>query len=190
LKIPFDFSNHKAMVSRSPGPGVGKIPRLQFLVLAVVFLACLTGCGVRQFTRGEVQAPTVKFQSLAVGMPQGQGLPLECTLLVENPNPQDLRVLGYDYQLQLEGRRVVQGQSRESVTLPARGQTLVTVPIIVQLNALPAVLPAVLKEQPVNYQISGGVRLASLLGGFRVPFRAAGRMRPKEGMEQLRLFMK
>ena len=188
--MPFDFSNGKAMVTRSARPLVSRILQLHFLALTVVLLACVAGCGVRQFTRGEIQAPKVQFQSLSVGVPRGQGLPLECTLLVDNPNPQDLRVLGYDYQLRLEGRQVVQGQSRESVTLPARGQTLVTVPILVQLNALPAILPAVLREQPINYQVSGGVRLASLLGGFRVPFQASGRMKPKEGMDQLRLFMK
>ncbi|MFZ5450529.1 MAG: LEA type 2 family protein [Thermodesulfobacteriota bacterium] len=169
---------------------VGNISRLTLLVLTAWVLVGLAGCGVRQLTQGELEAPKVKFQSLAVGLPTGQGLPLDCTLLVENPNPQDLKVLGYDYELQLEGRRVIQGESREAVTLPARGQTLVTVPILLKLKALPVVLPAVLKEQPINYRISGGVRLASLLGGFRVPFQASGRMTPKEGMGQLRLFMK
>ena len=178
------------MVTMSAHPLVHKIQWWQFLVLIVGFWACLAGCGVRQFTRGEIEAPKVKFQSLAVGLPTGHGLPLECTLLVENPNSRDLRVLGYDYELQLEGRRVIQGQSREAVTLPARGQTLVTVPILLKLRALPILLPAVLRREPINYQISGGVRLASLLGGFRVPFHAAGRMKPKEGLEQLQLYLK
>jgi len=166
------------------------ISRLTVLLLTAWVLACLAGCGVRQLARGELEAPRVKFQSLTLGLPTPQGLPLDCLLLVENPNPQDLRVLGYDYEVWLEGRRVIQGESSEAVTLPARGQTLVTVPILVKLRALPPILPAVLQERPLNYQISGGVRLASLLGGFRVPFRAEGRMTPKQGMEQLRLFMK
>jgi LEA14-like dessication related protein len=188
--MPFDFSNRKVMVRMSACPLVSKIFYLQLLALAAGLLVCLTGCGVRQLARGELEAPKVKFQSLAVGLPTGHGLPLDCTLLVENPNSQDLRVLGYDYELQLEGRMVIQGESREAVTLPARGQTLVTVPILLKLKALPVLLPAVLRQEPINYQISGGVRLASLLGGFRVPFQAAGRMTPKEGMEQLQLFMK
>jgi LEA14-like dessication related protein len=135
-------------------------------------------------------APKVTFKSLAFGLPTGQGLPLECTLLVENPNPQDLRVLGYDYELQLEGQRVLQGQSREEVNLPARGQTLVTVPILLRLRTLPGLLPGILKDEKLHYQIAGGVRLASLLGGFRVPFKFQGQMTPKEGQEQLRLFLK
>jgi LEA14-like dessication related protein len=163
---------------------------LPFLVLVAWALVCIGGCGVQQLARGELEPPQVKFQSLAVGLPTPQGLPLECALLVANPNPQDLRVLGYDYELRLEGQKVIQGESRQEVTLPARSQTLVAVPILVKLQALSRFLPALLQDAKLNYQISGGVRLASLLGGFRVPFSFQGKMTPKEGREQLRLFMK
>lgn len=172
-----------------PSFKISRISRLPLLLLTAGVLACLGGCGVRQLTRGELEAPRVKFQSLAVGLPTGRGLPLECTLLVENPNSQDLNVLGYDYELFLEGRSVARGESRGAVSLPARGQTLVAVPILVNLQVLPRFLPAVLQEQKLNYRISGGVRLASLLGGFRVPFSFQGKMTPKEGREQLRMFM-
>ncbi len=178
------------MFKKSPYSWVGRNSRSLLLALAVCCWACLAGCGVQQLTRGELAAPKVTFKSLAFGLPTGQGLPLECTLLVENPNPQDLRVLGYDYELQLEGQRVLQGQSREEVNLPARGQTLVTVPILLRLRTLPGLLPGILKDEKLHYQIAGGVRLASLLGGFRVPFKFQGQMTPKEGQEQLRLFLK
>ncbi len=166
-----------------------KISRLPLLILAFCALACL-GCGVQQLTRGELEPPHVTLKSLAVGLPTDQGLPLECNLLLDNPNPQDLRVLGYDYELRLEGRLVLQGESREGVTLPARGQAQATVPMLVKLRALPRLLPALLREEKLHYQVAGGIRLASLLGGFRVPFHFQGQMTPKEGMEQLRLYMK
>ena len=163
---------------------------LKIIVFLLWGLVCLGGCGVRQLARGELEPPRVTFKSLALGLPTVQGLPLECALLVENPNPQDLKVLGYDYELWLQGQRVIQGESQEAVTLPARGETVVRVPILLKLKALPRILPAVLKEEKLDYQIAGGVRLGSLLGGFRVPFRAQGRMTPKEGLEQLQLFLK
>jgi len=163
---------------------------LKILALALCGLVCLAGCGVRQLTRGDLEPPRVTLKALAMNLPTPQGLPLECTLLVENPNAQDFRVLGYDYELWLEGQKVVQGESREEVTLPARGQALVTVPILLKLKALPRLLPAVLQGEKLQYRVSGGVRLASLLGGFRVPFSFQGRINPKEGLEQLRLFLK
>jgi LEA14-like dessication related protein len=180
----------QAIAKRPTRSLVSKIPRLLSLLLAAGILVCLMGCGVQQLTRGELQPPKVTFKSLAFGLPTAQGLPLECTLLVANPNPQDLRILGYDYELQLEGQEVLRGESRGEVTLPARGQTLVTVPILVKLRALPGLLPSILKDEKLHYQVAGGVRLASLLGGFRVPFHFQGQMTPKEGREQLRLYLK
>lgn len=188
--MSLNITGRKAMDRRPTPSMVSKIPRLSTLLLAALVLACLMGCGVRQLTRGELETPKVTFKSIAFGLPTGQGLPLECTLLVENPNPQDLRVLGYDYDFRLEDHQVLRGESREEVTLPARGQALVTVPILLKLRALPGLLPAILKEEKLNYQVAGGVRLASLLGGFRVPFHFQGQMTPKEGQEQLRLFLK
>ena len=184
------ITGRQAGDKRPTGPLASKIPRLPALLLAALVLACLLGCGVRQLTQGELKAPKVTFKSLAFGLPTGQGLPLECTLEVANPNPQDLRILGYDYELQLEGQQVLQGESREEVTLPARGQVLVTVPILLKLRALPGLLPSILKDEKLRYRVAGGVRLASLLGGFRVPFQFQGQMTPKEGQEQLRLFLK
>jgi LEA14-like dessication related protein len=165
-------------------------PFFNILVLTISALVCLGGCGVGQLARGELEAPHVTFKSLTLGLPTPRGLPLECTLLVENPNPQDLRVLGYDYELRLEGQKVIQGESNAAVTLPARGRVLVRAPILVNLRALPRLLPAFLREEKLNYRIDGGVRLASLLGGFRVPFHAQGRVTPKEGLDELRLYMK
>ncbi len=188
--MSLNINGRKAMVGTSACYMVGRLPWLQTLMLTTCVLACLGGCGVQQLTRGELEPPKVALQSLALGLPTAQGLPLECTLLVDNPNPQDLRVLGYDYELKLEGQQVLQGESREEVTLPARGQALVTVPILLKLRALPGLLPSILKEEKLNYQVAGGVRLASLLGGFRVPFLFQGQMTPKEGREQLRLFLK
>jgi LEA14-like dessication related protein len=188
--MSLDIHTPPAMGKTSTCPLISKI--LWPSIILLIFLApvFLSGCGVQQLARGELEAPRVKFQSLAVGLPGGRGLPLECALLVENPNPQDLRVLGYDYEFRLEGQKVMQGESRQEVILPARGQTLVTVPILVNLQALPRFLPAVLNNQRLNYQISGGIRLASLLGGFRVPFSFQGQMTPREGREQLQMYLR
>jgi len=189
--MPLTGTSLKMMVKMSPRSKIGGAHWFSILFPAVLCLVCLSGCGVRQLAKGEIEPPRVKFQSLAVGLPNpGQGLPLECALLVENPNPQDLRILGYDFEFRLEGQKVMQGESRQEVTLPARGQTQVTVPILVKLQTLPQFVPAVLQNQKLNYQISGGVRLASLLGGFRVPFSFQGQTTPREGREQLRMFMK
>ncbi len=164
---------------------------LIFLLLAALAPGSLSGCGVGQLARGEIQPPRVTMQGVSVGPLTPAGWPLTCSLLLENPNSQALTVLGYDYDLSLEGRSVAQGASSETVNLPPLGQAEAQFPVFLKMPAVLAVAPALLnQQQKLHYQISGGVRLASLLGGFRVPFRFQGTMTPQEAMQELKPYMK
>ena len=60
---------------------------------------------------------------------------------MENPNAQAVNLLGYDYQLWIEGKSVAQGTSQQAVNLPPLGQTVTEVPITVQLPAVMGLCP-------------------------------------------------
>jgi LEA14-like dessication related protein len=168
------------------------------IVLALMLLSILPACGVRQLARGEIQPPKVSFQGLKIYPPTGRGLPLGATLLLENPNAEPLNLLGYDYQLWIEGKSVAQGTSQQAVNLPPLGQTVAEVPIMVQLpgvmELLPQVLPMLQKQQQqrqFHYQIAGSFRLASVMGGIiPIPFKFQGEASPKEGMNFLRPYLR
>lgn len=159
--------------------------------MGVVGLVSLAGCGVRQLARGELEPPEVTLKAITLSPPTRAGWPLSLSLLLKNPNPQSLSLLGYDFDFGLEGASVAQGAGQEAVTLPPEGQAVVEVPILLKMPALIKVLPLVLLyEKPkLRYQISGGFRLASLLGGLRVPFKFQGELTPKEGLDQLRPYL-
>jgi LEA14-like dessication related protein len=177
-------------------------PRLQRsclgIFLALMLLTTMPACGVRQLARGEIQPPKVTFQDLKIYQPTARGWPLGARLLLENPNSQSLNLLGYDYQLWIEGRSVAQGVSQQAVNLPPLGQTVAEVPIMVQLPAvmelLPQFLPMLQKSQPqrkFHYQIAGSFRLGSLLGGIiPIPFKFQGEASPQEGMDFLSPYLK
>jgi hypothetical protein len=168
------------------------------IFLALLLLAALPACGVRQLAKGEIQPPKVTFQGLKIYRPTPRGWPLRARLLLENPNSQAVNLLGYDYQLWIEGKSVAQGTSKEAVNLPPLGQTVAEVPITVQLPAvmelLPQVLPMLQKPQQqrqFHYQIAGSFRLASVMGGIiPIPFKFQGEASPKEGMDLLRPYLK
>jgi LEA14-like dessication related protein len=164
-------------------------PLVLALGLALLTLIGLPACGVRQLATGEIEPPKVHFQGLTVGQPTSRGWPLTVTLLLTNPNAQALNLKGYDYELWLEGQSVARGASGEPVDLPAGGQAVARVPILVKLPALMGLLPALLRPEPppLAYEIAGGFRLRAVLGGLvRVPFRFQGRVTPKEGLDYLR----
>jgi LEA14-like dessication related protein len=194
------------VISNSPSPSFRKGGNnLLALVIALAAVIGLTGCGVgqlQQMARGEIQAPKVTYQGLKVYQPTAQGWPLGATLLLENPNPQALNLLGYDYQLWIEGKSVAQGTSQQAVNLPPLGQTVTELPIMVQLPAvldlLPQFLPQFLGQQQqqmplrkFHYQIAGSFRLASVLGGIiPIPFKFQGEASPREGMDFLKPYLR
>jgi hypothetical protein len=162
-------------------------------VLAAVALLAgslqVWGCGVRQLAKGELLPPEVRLKALGLQPPGNQGWPLTLVLAVDNPNPMTIKVLGYDYEVWVEGQSVAKGAADRAVILPARGETAVEVPVILKLRNLPALLPKVLQDEKLTVEIAGGLRLPQTLG-FRVPFRFRERLNPKEGLEHLEPFLK
>ena len=177
-------------------------PRLQRsclgIFLALMLLTTIPACGVRQLATGEIQLPKVTFQDLKIYPPTASGWPLGARLLLENPNSQAVNLLGYNYQLWIEGRSVAQGTSQQAVHLPPLGQTVTEVPIMVQLPAvmelLPQFLPMLQKQQQqrqFHYQIAGSFRLASVMGGIiPIPFKFQGEASPQEGMDFLSPYLR
>jgi LEA14-like dessication related protein len=168
-------------------------PTFLAAVLGLLILVGLPACGVRQLSQGEIEPPKVHFQGLTLGQPTSRGWPLTVNLLLTNPNTQALNLKGYDYELWLEGRSVARGASDEAVDLPAGGQAVARVPILVELPALMGLLPALLSPEPppLRYQVAGGFRLAQVLGGLvRVPFNFQGLVTPKKGLKLLRQYLR
>ena len=177
-------------------------PRLRRLwtgiFLALMLLTTMPACGIRQLARGEIQPPKVTFQDLKIYPPTASGWPLGARLLLENPNSQAVNLLGYNYELWIEGKSVAQGTSQEAVNLPPLGQTVTEVPITVQLPAvmelLPQFLPMLQKQQQqrqFHYQIAGSFRLASVMGGIiPLPFKFQGEASPQQGMDFLSPYLK
>lgn len=165
-------------------------PVMLYLPVVAVLVVCLTpfGCGVRQLAKGELLPPEVRLKGLGLQPPGKQGWPLICVLAVENPNPKTITVLGYDYQVWVEGQSLAKGTSEGRITLPAQGETTVEVPVLLKLKTLPGLLPKLLQEEQLTVEIAGGLRLPQTLG-FRVPFRFREKLSPKEGLEHLRPFL-
>jgi len=165
-------------------------PVLLYLGVLAMLVSCLTllGCGVRRLTQGELLPPEVRLKGLGLQPPGKQGWPLIVVLAVANPNPMTITVLGYDYQVWVEGQRLAQGASEGRITLPAQGEATVEVPVLLKLKTLPGLVPKLLQEEQLTVEIAGGLRLPQTLG-FRVPFRFREKLTPKEGLEHLSPFL-
>ena len=173
---------------------INKSKRLALLLLfGLTGMGIIWGCGAQRLAKGEIKPPKVTLQGLTLGMPTGSGWPVFASLRLENPNPEALSILGYDYNLWLEDRPVAQGVSQGQIRLPPLGETVTEFPIVVNLNSVLALLPRALQnqQQKLRYRLAGGIRLSPVLAGLvRVPFSFQGEVSPKEGGDFLRPYMR
>ena len=164
-----------------------------FLALA---LLALSGCGVQQLqqmARGEIQAPKVTYQGLKVYQPTSQGWPLGAVLLLDNPNNQALNLLGYDYQLWIEGKSVAQGTSQQAGEPAAPGADSDGTPhygAVARSNGALAPVPAPVPVSSSNKCRNANSTIKSPAASawlrcwevlFPIPFRFQGEASPKEG---------
>lgn len=167
-----------------------KFSLLHFIsIISICFIFGASACGVRELASGRLEPPEITLEEMVIYPPESQCWPLSARLRLTNPNPEPLRVLGYDFTFALEGAELIQGQSRTAVTVPAHAQAVVEVPLLLRLAAIPTALGAVFKEDKVSYQFAGGVRLASVLGGLRLPFRFQGTLTRAQGWDYLRQYL-
>ena len=160
------------------------------IFLLIIMASLFSSCGIRKLATGKIDPPKVEFQGVTVYPPESQNWPLTARLRLYNPNPEPLRILGYDYKFALEGTELVYGESLDTITLPAEGENLVEIPVLLKLNAVPKALKALLLQEKLRYEISGGFRLASVLGGLRVPYHFRSEVTRQEGLENLRKFFR
>ncbi len=158
-------------------------------LVSICLLLGASACGVRELASGRLEPPEIALEEMIIYPPESQCWPLSARLRLTNPNPEPLRVLGYDFTFALEGAELIQGQSSTAVTVPAQAQAVVEIPLFLRLAAIPQALGALFKEEQVSYQLTGGVRLASVLGGLRLPFRFRGTLSRAQGWDYLRQYL-
>ncbi|OPX19109.1 MAG: hypothetical protein BZ151_11030 [Desulfobacca sp. 4484_104] len=150
----------------------------------------LWACGLQHLAEGELEPPQVTFKALHINPPTCEDWPLACTLQLDNPNPQPLKIQGFDYELWIEGQRLVQGECLEALNLPAQGQARIVVPLLIKLPSIPKVLTAFFQKQKIAYEIAGSFRLGPGIGLLKLPFRFQGQITQEEGWERLQQFLK
>lgn len=86
---------------------------------------------------------------------------LRVRMHVRNPNDRELPVRGIDYVVELAGEQLAHGESAREFTVPALGEAEFDLNVFA--NAAPAMLKflAASGREPLEYRISGTVRLAS-----------------------------
>ena len=135
------------------------------VVLLVILFSCLSGSPGQAFKDPEVELQKVRI--LQVGP---EALLLEGDLEIFNPNEGKKSFSGYRYQLEVEGQRLMSGESDQPFEIPARGTALISIPATIRYDDLSALSQKELRAGNLVYILSGTVLLKTWIGTIPLPF--------------------
>lgn len=142
-------------------------------VCAMAAAAALGPAGCRTVeglaTKPRLQSATVVVEGFDL---RAIRLRFEVELL--NPGDGEMRVRGYDYALQIEGRPFAAGMSSEGFALAPQGAARVVVPVAIALADLERVLAALGRRGEAAYRLAVTLLIDTPLGAFSFPLTKEG----------------
>jgi LEA14-like dessication related protein len=108
---------------------------------------------------------------------------LEVDLRIRNPNPDPISIDGVDFTLEVNDRRLARGLGGESATIPAFGETLVTITATTTVVDMLRQVFALEGRETLDYRIDGKVYLEGF-GRRSLAFERAGTLAPERPAPQ------
>lgn len=161
------------------------------LSAALILFLTLSGCAAIE-REAERLRPSASIESTRVTGFDFDAARLLVDVRVDNPNPVGIEIAGLDYELRLNGERVLTGESADRSDIPPRGSGTVAVPITLDYGDLADRVGHLRGRDTVDYAIDLGIMVdVPLLGKRRVPVTASGTVpipqRPEIALRDLRV---
>jgi len=141
------------------------------LLTAALLIAPLytTGCeALSEFT------PTVAYDNLDVNSIDWQSIDSNFNFRVNNPNPVDIQLARFDYDLGFEGIDWLSGENAEGLALEAAADSAWSLPVNIGFTELFDVISAIRGEDIVDFELSGTFGFDTRIGPIDIPYDAAG----------------
>lgn len=147
-----------------------EVIRYMVLVCAILGAGCAT---VREMAHA--QKPLVSVAQARIAGLSFETIDLAIDLKVTNPNTFSLPLAALDYALSLSGRSVLSGSQPQSISIPANGQRIVTLPLSLRFRDLFASIGSLSSRDEAPYGVSCGLSFdVPLLGRTRIPIHHEG----------------
>lgn len=130
-------------------------------------LSLLASCATMQEAIKEPEISVDDMQVRAVSLSDMQ---LDFILGVKNPNPLGISLRGMSYRLDVEGKSMMRGDSRERLKIGANSSSSVTLPVSLNYKDLSGGFADLLNRDKVRYELRGKLDF----GLFRLPYKKQG----------------
>ena len=136
---------------------------------ALPLLVLLTGC-----EELEPYLPTVSFQTLDVDSIDFQAAEVDFVFQVDNPNPIDVGLSSFSYDLGLEGVHLLAGDNEEGFQLEAADASELRLPVNLSWQETFETIQATRGKDNVGFGLAGHFGFDTPLGEARIPYDEEG----------------
>ena len=137
---------------------------------ALLVLVLLSGCAGLPLG---MQPPAVTIADFGIGNAGLFEQQFNLRLRIQNPNPDEFKVDGIAFDLEINGQHFAKGVGNQTVTVPRYGSGIMAVEAVSTLGGLIKQFGRLIEGSKTlfKYRIKGELSIA---GGSRVPFEEAG----------------
>jgi len=119
-----------------------------------------------------LENPKIELQNVSVQDINFSGCKLMFHLKVENPNKVDIKVDEVNYKIYLNDKEVTTTKTESSVTIPAKSEALVDLPLPVEYQKIWPDLKDLFEKKSATYKIEGSAKLPFVT----LPFTKEGKI--------------
>jgi LEA14-like dessication related protein len=148
----------------------GRIAFPALYAAAALLIALVSGCAGLPMG---MQPPTVTIADFGVGNAGLFEQQFNLRLRIQNPNPDDFKVDGIAFDLEINGQHFAKGVGNQTVIVPRYGSGIMAVEAVSTLGGLIKQFGRLIEGSKTlfKYRIKGELSIA---GGSRVPFEETG----------------
>ena len=123
----------------------------------------------------DAEPPEVRLAGLGFGAPGLFEQELRVDLRLSNPNDFDLAIDAVAFALEVNELPFAAGRTNDGFELPAGGETVVPVTVLVSTTDLMERVMRLGVEQRLEYRLTGAAELGDLFG-YSLPFERTGKL--------------
>lgn len=140
------------------------------VLASLLLLSALLVAGCAPLPKSALNKPEVFVKAVRPTQIGTESAEIEIRLAVRNTNDVALRLLGIDYNLSLNGKRILSGDSKQEVELPPYGTGEIPLRATFEYQRVFNSIAEALRKRRVVYQLNGSAGI----GPFRIPFVSGG----------------
>lgn len=161
-------------------------------VLVFLVLLFIGGCQSIKDLANSIQKPTLSINDVRIESFDFQEMQLVYDVKVNNPNAASLKMLGYDYSLDINGNSFLQGEQTTGIDIKASDASIIEVPVAVNFQELFRTVKGVAQQDESSYSfLSTLVFELPVLGQTEIPVSKKGNIPviklPKLSIESLKV---